>query len=230
MKRILLLTEDFNEMTFLETLLKKLGFDTLGIQNPNQAGEKTLAINPEMLILSDFIKGQSTHQILQNLVESRPNMHVILMKGDFHLKTDHEPEFINKSVKSPVDPVDFIKSICSVAGLDQEQYLDKYYKLGLFKGDPNIPETVTVKGKIAQVSETRFIKSLKGAAIEKTNADRKKRFESQIQSLSKPKAEAVSHKLAMDEVKEFRQRTNDSEIKKIDEQRQGFVRALFKKD
>jgi len=47
--------------------------------------------------------------------------------------------------------------------------------------------------------------------------------------LSEPKATKVEHKVALKEAQEYRQRSNDAEILKIDEQRQNFVRALFKK-
>lgn len=229
MKRILLLTEDFNEMTFLETLLKKLGFDALGIQNPSSVEEKALTMNPEMLILSDTIKGQSTHHILESLVSSRPSMYVILMKPDLLQETQHSAEMVHKAVKSPVDPADFIRCICSVAKLNEEQYLEKFYKLGLFKGGPQVSEMVTVKGKIDLPSDTQFIKRLKNYTEEKSEVERKKRFTEQLKSLSEPKADKVNHNQVVEEVKEYRQRTNDVEIQKIDEQRKGFVRALFKK-
>lgn len=228
MKRILLISDDFNEMTFLETLLKKLGFDAMGIQSPSVALDKAMTINPEMVILSDFIKGQSTHQLLEALVSYRPNMFVILMKANLGASTDHVTEFVNKSVKSPVDPADFIQSICEVAKLNSDQYLEKFYKLGLFKGVQG-QESITVSGKIKSVSDTQYLKSLKGSAIEKTSAERKKRYAAELKSISQPKVEKVDHKIALKETQEFRQRSNDKEIQKIDEQRQNFVRALFKK-
>ena len=229
MKRILLLTEDFNEMTFLETLLKKLGFDSMGIQNPSQAQEKALSMNPEMLILSDFIKGQSTHQILESLVEYRPNMLVLLMKTDMKSKTAHVAEFVNKELKSPVDPVEFIQSVCAVGKLNTEQYLEKFYKLGLFKGAPGAAEAITVSGKVKTAPDTQFVRSLKGLAQDKGGNERKKRFAEQVKTLSEPKVQNVDHKIAVKEGQEYRQRTHDAEIKKIDEQRKNFVTALFKK-
>ncbi|MES2767536.1 MAG: hypothetical protein V4596_00200 [Bdellovibrionota bacterium] len=228
MKRILLISEDFNEMTFLETLLKKLGFDTLGIQNPSVAQEKAMTMNPEMLILSDFIKGQSTHQLLEAMVGYRPNMFVILMKSDVGSKTEHVGEFVNKTIKSPVDPVDFIQSVAEVAKLNVDLLLEKFYKLGLFKGIQGT-EAFKVSGKVKNTPDTQYIKNLKGMAHEKGAAERKKRYAAQVSSLGEPKATNVDHKVALKEAQEFRSRLQDPEIIKIDEQRQNFVRALFKK-
>ncbi len=228
MKRILLISEDFNEMTFLETLLKKLGFDTLGIQNPAIAQEKAMTMNPEMLILSDFIKGHSTHQLLEAMVGYRPNMLVILMKGDVGSQTEHVSEFVNKAIKSPVDPVDFIQSIAEVGKLNADVLLEKFYKLGLFKGARGA-EAFKVSGKIKNIPDTQYIKNLNGMNHEKGVVERKKRYTAQLISLSEPKATKVDHKIALKETQEFRARSQDPEIVKIDEQRQNFVRALFRK-
>ena len=228
MKRILLITEDFNEMTFIETLLKKLGFDTLGTQNPAAALEKAMNINPDMIILSDVIKGQSTHVLLESLVGYRPKMFIVLMKSDVHSKTQHIEEFVNGVVKSPIDPVDFIQKICEVSKLNPAQYLEKFYKLGLFKGTPD-QEAITVSGKYKPGSETQFVKNLKNAVTDKDSTSRKKRFSEQIKSLSEPKADKMDHKIAHKEAQEYRMRSKDAEIVKIDEQRQSFVKALFKK-
>jgi hypothetical protein len=229
MKRILLITEDFNEMTFLETLLKKLGFDTIGIQNPSQAQDKAMTMNPEMLIMSDFIKGQSTHVMLENLVSYRPNMFVILMKTDLKTTNLHVAEFVNRAIKSPVDPVDFIQSICDVANLNAENLLDKFYKLGLFKGGAQSKDPITVSGKVKVPAETQYIKNLKGPYVEKNANARKKRFADEVKTLSQPKVEKIEPKVAIKEAQEYRQRSGDIEIQKIDEQRQNFIKALFKK-
>lgn len=229
MKRILLITEDFNEMTFLETLLKKLGFDTMGIQNPSMAQEKAMTMNPEMLIMSDFIKGQSTHQLLESLVGYRPNMYVVLMKSDLRLATQHIDQFVNKSIKSPVDPVEFIQGIAEVAKLNSEQLLEKFYKLGLFKGGATSEAFTVSGGKTKPQSETQYIKNLKSLATDKGAQERKKRYAKQLETLSEPKAESVDHKTAVKIAQEYRQRSQDTEIIKIDEQRQSFVKALFKK-
>lgn len=230
MKRILLVTEDFNEMTFLETLLKKLGFDAMGIQNPAQASDKAMAMNPEMLILSDFIKGNSTHQILETLVSYRPNMFVILMKTDLKTTNLHVAEFVNRAVKSPVDPVDFIQNVGEVANLNTEALLEKYYKLGLFKGGAPSPDPITVSGKHKPLPDTQFIKNLKSNPFaDKHSAARKKRYTEELKSLSEPKAEKIEPKVAIKEAQEYRLRSQDVEIQKIDEQRQAFVKALFKK-
>ncbi len=227
MKRVLLLTEDFNEMTFLETLLKKLGFDTVGIQNPGQMEEKAMALNPDLIIVSDEVKGQSTHTVVETICKSRLNLKVILIRSDLKATSSHSPKHLEHSVKSPVDPVLLIEHLAAVANLNKENLLNKFYKLGLFSGTQSGKNSlITVRGKINTPSETRFIKRLQ----QTVDADeRANRFSDAIENLSEPKTQGVAREVAIQVAQDYRKRSNDSEIKKIDQQRKSFVRALFKK-
>lgn len=229
MKRILLITEDFNEMTFLETLLKKLGFDTVGIQNPSNALERAMELNPELVILGDEIKGKSTSTLVSALVGASPTVKVILIRSDITALSDHKQEQLDDAVKSPVDPVKLIERICKVGGLNDEQLLTKFFKLGLFVGSSNSQKNsiITVKGKIQPVSETRFIKRLQ--QVPQSEEKRTHRYEKAVSEIGQPKVTQIDQKVAVEEAREYRKRTMDTEIQKIDEQRKSFVRALFRK-
>lgn len=229
MKRILIITDDYNELTFLETLLKKIGFDALGIQSASQALEQAMVINPDMLILADTLKKQGTHALLENLMSFRPQMFVVLLKKSLKEETQHVPEFINKIIKSPVDPLDLIRSICQVASLNEEQFLDKYSKLGLFRGETQ-QKSIVVSGRVNQeVTENKFVRGMQSEDLEKSHQTRKKHFEKVVQEISEPLVKSFNSKEAVREAQEFRIRGKDNEIVRIDEQRKRFVKALFKK-
>jgi hypothetical protein len=226
MKRILIITDDFNEMTFLETLLKKIGFDTLGIQSANQAQEQAMIMNPDMLILAETLRGQSSHTLLENIMGFRPNMFVLLLKKDVNAPSRHVPEFVNKAIKTPIDPLDLIRSICGVAKLKEDQFIEKYSKLGLFKGDM-VNDSIKVTGKVDSRIDNKFVR---GTTVSQAQEQtRHSRFETVVSAVPEPQSKNFEHKKAVSEVKEFRARENDPEIVKIDEQRKSFVRALFAK-
>jgi DNA-binding response OmpR family regulator len=42
--------EDYNEMVFVETILKKIGFDCTGVQNDNNLADKILSFSPHLII------------------------------------------------------------------------------------------------------------------------------------------------------------------------------------
>ena len=46
MVRVLVLLEEYNELLFLEAFLKKLGFDTLGLQRTALLDRKLLGFSP----------------------------------------------------------------------------------------------------------------------------------------------------------------------------------------
>lgn len=228
MKRVFLLIDDFTELTFLETLLKKIGFDTLGWQHPASALEKAMALTPDILIISDMIKGISTHEVLDTLKKYKVSIHSIVLKKDIKYKTLHKS--VDLELKSPVDPEFFLRSLSKVAKINEDLIIEKYHKLGLFKGQKKESSLKMVKGKQDQ-SQNVFVTTLKKTFD--LNADhsleRKKRFESCLKELPDPKFTHYDHSVAMNEMRENRLRENDPEIKDIDEQRKNFVKALFQK-
>lgn len=230
MRRIFLLLEDFTELTFLETLLKKVGFDTLGSQSLQTGMEKALTLSPDMVILSDIIKSQSTHEVLENFKKYRSKINVILLKRDLKYITPHKEEHIDAVVKSPVDPELFLRTIAKVADLNDELIIEKFHKLGLFKGTKVDDKIIVPNGDIGtEATETVFVRSMKNTDSKSQEESRKKRFQKQLESLEEPKVKVIDHNTAVKEAHDFRSRSGDPEIKNIDEVRKNFVKALFKK-
>ena len=58
MKRVLVVVEDYNEMVFCETVLKKVGFDTQGMQRLVGLDEILLSFRPEGVLLSESFKNK----------------------------------------------------------------------------------------------------------------------------------------------------------------------------
>ncbi|MGE3759396.1 MAG: hypothetical protein AB7H97_16655, partial [Pseudobdellovibrionaceae bacterium] len=50
MARIMIILEDFNEMTFMESALKKVGFDTMGLLNETNLPDKMMIFNPSVVL------------------------------------------------------------------------------------------------------------------------------------------------------------------------------------
>ena len=62
MKKIMFVMEDYNEMVFVETVLKKIGFDCMGLQNDVAINDKILGFSPALLIADGF--GRKTNGLL----------------------------------------------------------------------------------------------------------------------------------------------------------------------
>ena len=52
MRKILILDDDYNELMFLETFFKKMGFDVIGIQKPQFVEKTVLGFIPQLFIVS----------------------------------------------------------------------------------------------------------------------------------------------------------------------------------
>lgn len=236
MKRVYLLIEEFTELTFLETLLKKIGFDTLGSQVVLGSIEKAMSVTPEILVMSDIIKSQSTHEALQSFKKYRPSLKVVLLKKDLKYATPHNLQLVDLIAKSPIDPEDFLRKLSKSANLNEELIIEKFHKLGLFKGEKGSAKIVVQGGASSTSDEpvNKFVQSLKVSKEDKKNEERKKRFESELNRLTEVqkkdvKEKTYDHKVALKEMQEYRDREGDPEIQEIDEQRKRFTNALFKK-
>ena len=51
MVKVLLVYDDFNELTLTESYLKKIGFDVVGISNEILINDQILSFNPEILVV-----------------------------------------------------------------------------------------------------------------------------------------------------------------------------------
>lgn len=256
MRRIFLLIDDYVELTFLETILKKVGFDTVGYQGVVNASDKALAMLPDLIILSDIIKGIPTHDSLMQIKKMRPQMKCLLLRRDFSLTLEHDLKLIDLTLKSPIDPLDFLKHVCRILQVEVDSVSDKFVKLGLFRG-AEAEKYIKVQGqsnleanksskvmghsnldadKFTKVQghsnldagKSGYLKTIR-ALQDQPVENRESRYKTQVEGLPEPEATGIDHKMAIKEMQELRSRSKDVEIQKIDEERQAFVKSLFKK-
>ncbi len=224
MRRIYLLIDEYVELTFLETLLKKIGFDATGSQALSSVEEKTLELLPDLLILSDFVKQTSTKESLEKIKKIRPQTKVLLLRRSFSDNLDHELKFIDLTLKSPVEPKEFLKHVCGILDVNTEAVLEKYTRLGLFKYGVGTVQQEQVNKTTDFSNQNQFLKKINSQPAAKADVY------VQISKNSKgEKVNAINHSVVVQETQELRNRSGDTEIKKIDSERADFVRALFKK-
>lgn len=230
MKRIYLLIDDYVELTFLETILKKVGFDTVGYQGIMNASDKALEILPDLLILSDFIKAQTTADALAQIKKLRPQMKCLLLRKDFSVPLTHDLKLIDLTLKSPIDPMDFLKHVSIILQVDPVMVVDKFMKLGLFRGkEAESYIKVSSLSNGPEVSKESKATSPFESKVQDSIHVRSSKYDEVTKSIPEAKSQVIDSKTASREASEFRNRSGDKEIQKIDEERQSFVKALFKK-
>lgn len=230
MKKILLLIDDYVELTFLETMLKKIGFDTIGYQGFTHAKDKLLELLPDLLILSDEMRGKSTSELLEELKKTKPQMKSIILRKNFSAQMDHPVEAIDFLLKSPVDPLDLLKALSAVLEIPTDFIVEKYLKLGLFQGQDKEELVRVVSGK-GEEKGPKGQKPQRGIYenVSSLNNLKESQYSQALKSIPASMTQKIDSKLASREAAEFRNRSGDAEIQKIDQERQSFVKALFKK-
>ncbi|MFN8847842.1 MAG: hypothetical protein ACK5W9_13410 [Bdellovibrionales bacterium] len=131
MLRILLAYDNFQELTSVELMLKKIGFDVLGITSEFSIAEQLLSFNPQIVIAFGKSTKLSTTGVGKRLRESlRWDGQSILI---FYPNTKPQAADILRmrmdvGLESPVEPTRLVQVIAQLAGLDSHQLLDKLIK------------------------------------------------------------------------------------------------------
>lgn len=131
MLRILLVYDNFQELTAVELVLKKIGFDVLGITSEFSLAEQLLAFNPQIVIAQGKSAKVSSSGVGRRLRESlRWDGQSILV---FFADSKPQPSEILKmrmdvGLEYPVISTQLVQVISQLAGLDSNLLLDKLIK------------------------------------------------------------------------------------------------------
>lgn len=237
MKRILLLLEDYNELLYIETLLKKLGFDAMSAQKTKGIYDTLMSFRPAVIVISETLKDQKAVEILADLKDNKPDlMGMILLNPGSKQPASGAEAFIPR----PIHPQIMLKALADWVGMNEERLVEKIDKLGLFKSEQERDGFHLFKGWKDNSSGIAYrpvtqekqptdagLKFFKQSSQQ--SEDRASRFKKALQALPSPKSEKMEKKTVTQEVKEFRARSNDTELVNIDKERKAFVDALYNK-
>ena len=228
MKKILLVLEDYNELIFAETLLKKMGFDCIGLQSESGLADKIMGFSPHLVLTEGFGQRFNGMQMSQKTKRTRglPKFLLILNRDKTIDETDRQRLMIDEVMARPVHPVDLIEKVGGVLGLDVGALKDRMQKLGLFQEAAKEKLTV-VTGKIATSPSTREVTRLKETSL--SSEERSRKFRKAVEELPVPTKDGLDRKKVIEQTRDFRARESDRELQAIDEERHAFVKALFRK-
>lgn len=225
MRKIMLILEDYNELVFVETVLKKLGFDALGLQSESQIHDKILGFSPHLIISEGVgrkINGLTVSHKTKR-VRGLPKFVLVLNPQDHIEASDLERLQIDYTFFRPLHPPVLIDGIAKVLGLDADGLQQKLKKLGLFQEPAK--ERFQIVGN--REGAPGFETNVRNTTI--SPEERDLRFRKSLSELPEPEVNGLDRRKVQEQTKEFRIRENDPEIHAIDDERQAFVRALFKK-
>ena len=67
MRKILLVIEDYHERTYLQTMLKKIGWDVIGLSTELGLSEQILTFRPDAIFASQAIRRIQGIELLKNI-------------------------------------------------------------------------------------------------------------------------------------------------------------------
>lgn len=131
MLRVLLAIDDYGEMVYLQTLLKKLGFDVDAVQKQRAFAGKQLGFNPQIVLATADGRRVNGIELAEGIRRRQGIPHFILL---VHPQQAKELDLDNlKNVdghlESPVNIQRLLEIISLVADVDAVALLEKYNRM-----------------------------------------------------------------------------------------------------
>lgn len=222
MQRILIAIEDFNELLFCETILKKVGFDTQSFQTDLAISEGIITFNPELLVMTATGTRVNGINYLTKLKTKSKNLPVILIGPRNRLNVSDKQ--IVALLEPPLSPRVLIEVLASQFNLDEDTLLAKYEKSTDLKEPKG--KSIRVTGD-ADIHIKLFVE--KNKQTQEKIKERASRYKKIAISTDLPAFIGMTKSLVQEQVKYFRRDEDSEEIQRIDEERRMFAIELAKK-
>lgn len=232
MLRVLIAVEDYSELLFLQTLLKKIGFDVEGVQNERNFEEARLSLNPEVILVSARGKRLKGLEFAGQYKKIRGFPKIILLYGATAAPSSESelPPGADAVLESPVNSKSLLSLLAELGDLDSQTLIEKYRKIKASLSAEKVDDLEllrrdTVSEEDAEQFDSKPAKE-KDAASETRN-ERYKRF---LETMEKPEHDGFDRTKVMRFHKKIRASEDVKEVEALEKERQAFVKALFKKD
>jgi DNA-binding response OmpR family regulator len=225
MQRILIAIEDFNELLFCETILKKVGFNTQSYQTDLAISEGILGFNPDLLIMTASGNRVNGVNYLTKLKTKNKNLPVVLVGQRNRLNVSDKQ--IVALLEPPLSPRILLEVISTLFDLDEEALLLKYEKSSEFR-EVKDKSSFLVKGEAAGEPAPKSFKDSHKQTPDK-NKERSNRYKKFATATKLPPFLGMAKGLVQDQVKDFRRDEDTPEIHRIDEERRMFAIELARR-
>lgn len=229
MLRVLMVLEDYGELMFLQTVLKKIGFDVDAIQSPRAFQDSVLGMNPDVLVMTAHGKRVNGLELNRGLRRVRGMPRAILLRSP-NVPQEQDP-LVSGWLNTPVAAVDLLNMIADTCGLDKQLLQDKFSKLKLKEIEEKTREL-----KVHEVDDRTLERSEQSSgnfgtwqASTLSSKDRQERYKKFL-SEAPPKEHGFAIKDVQEKIRDLRKSENPADLEALEQERKAFVRHLFKKD
>lgn len=231
MLRVLMVLEDYGELMFLQTVLKKIGFDVDAIQNPRLFTDSLLAMNPEVLVMTAYGKRVRGFDLTKTVKQNRGTPKIILIRTP-GVPQDDDPK-IGHWLDSPVGALNLLNAIGDLCGLDKGVLADKFQKLRIHEATADEARILRMDEVEAPAAELKKAEQPSGnfGQIQKSTMSKEERRERYKKFIDEERPEHIgfSVKQVQDQVKSLRKDETSENLADLERERKAFVEHLFKK-
>jgi CheY-like chemotaxis protein len=245
MPRILLILDDYNEMLYLQTLLKKLGFDVDSLTSTRNISDAILSFNPKFLIMTALGKKVNGIELSKEITKRSGIPRLILLKpiAQSFANGELSASIIDKVMETPVNILKLLKcfsefdsnvkydqltqKLASIISVDKTDE-DFIKKIKGDLGEDVLNISVSEKSVREGKSELVFGESrptIKSNMSEEQRAARYEKFLSELKDA--PIGNGGFSKAKVKEIKKLRKSINSPSDDEVDEKKKEFVKALY---
>ena len=241
MVKILLVYEDFNELTLTESYLKKVGFDVVGISNEVLLQDQLLSFNPDVVVTNGSNNRVSSLSIGQKMKDNQRfhgKLIIVVPKDVRPSPQDILRIKMDGIIESPVNPEKLIQVLCRLSGQAPQSFIDKFQKAKL--SDPELNKRlimVTGIGNSGPAAATpaatpvhATVSPVSGAGVPLDDPQRISKYKKFTENIDIDLKQSSHQRQDLKEKqKELKKNWNFDALEDQDELRQQFAEALFKK-
>jgi DNA-binding response OmpR family regulator len=233
MRRVLLVLEDYNELLFLETLLKKVGFVVESIRNELSLNEKLMSFSPELVIATGEGNKINGIRVSKKVKKKGSHTKLLLLFPRHTLQTERSLDnFIaDGAVETPLNPRSIITSVCQLSGVAPEGIMAKFEKLPIAQEQEASPGIQIISSKkMPPKADVNSDASKSGEWVpEDPEKSRAARYARILKNAPKEPEAAFSRQRVLDEMERVKKLPDPPNAEDVENQRLAFAKALFKK-
>lgn len=166
MDKILLVYEDYADLMAVESALKKVGFDVLGLSSEYAVTEQILAFNPSLVVGAGKGGKVSSVGVGKRLKEMNRWLGKVVLVFPAGFKLDPAELMRVRTdmiLEAPVTPIRLLQVIAKVLGHDEGVLLDRFNKV--LNAEPGVRGPIVTKGTASSDDEAIYVKgSIPGEA------------------------------------------------------------------
>lgn len=232
--KVLIISSDFGERTFLESVLARASFDVASVGAQPMVATKVLEFGPKLIITETKSNKINGGQIVMDIRAKYPDMaFIFVVKGSQPIVDRLLADgVIHGALPSPVNPAELIRTACDLMDEDPNKALEKFQRsskpvqtekeeLQILRSDP----------ELMKPAEPKRSKPKAGARLSVTDAQAEERQARYSQFLSALEVEADVQvafdrkdvKMKKDEIAAMADESDEA----WDAERRRFVQSLF---